>query len=119
MHELGLIENVLNTVRDSASKMNITRISKIKLVVGKLSMVLPDSLQFAFQVLSREALFENTVLEVEEKEVFCQCINCQYHFEVGRTYRFCCPYCGENRVNVISGRELHIDYYEAEEGENA
>ena len=49
MHEMALMDGVLNAVRESARDRNLSKINKIKLVVGKFSMALPDSLQFALR----------------------------------------------------------------------
>ena len=77
-------------------------------------MALPESLQFAFEALTQEELFEGAVLEMEEREIICRCSSCQEQFTVDREYRFTCPRCGEQRTEIISGRELFIDYYEGE-----
>ena len=69
MHELSIMEGVLNMVRESAVQSNISKVNKLKLVIGKLSMVLPDSLQFCFQALSQEEFFQDAVLEIEEKDI--------------------------------------------------
>lgn len=114
MHELSLMESVVDIVRQSAMENNIDRINKLRLVVGKLSMALPDSLQFAFQVLGQDEMFKNAELEIEEKEIICQCHGCQEHFTVKNNYNFICPHCGCNDVAIIEGRELYLDYYEGE-----
>ncbi len=44
MHELSLMQNVLQTVELSAEQHHICRINKVKLVIGQLTMALPDSL---------------------------------------------------------------------------
>lgn len=47
------------------------RVERIKLVVGKLSMALPDSLQFAFEAIKAgEELFRQADLEIEEKKSY-------------------------------------------------
>lgn len=114
MHEVGLMSNVLEMVRESARQRNITRIYKVKLVIGKMAMALPDSLQLAFEVLSQDELFKGSVLEIEEKEIQCRCSACQNRFTIDREYRFTCPRCGGNRTDIVSGRELFIDYYEGD-----
>ncbi|MGI6487890.1 MAG: hydrogenase maturation nickel metallochaperone HypA [Syntrophomonadaceae bacterium] len=117
MHEMALMDGVLNAVRESARDRNLSKINKIKLVVGKFSMALPDSLQFAFEVLSQEEIFAGAVLEIEERDIVCQCRGCQLQFEIDNTYRFVCPGCESRQVEIISGRELYIDCYEGEEAD--
>ena len=54
MHELSLMTSVVETIRESAEINNICRVKKIKLVIGRLSQALPDSLRFAFSVLCND-----------------------------------------------------------------
>lgn len=116
MHEMYLMQGVLDAVRESASQRKIVKITEIKLVVGKFSMALPDSLQFAFEILSSgEDLLKGASLIIEEKEIVCECKHCHSQFGVDTGYRFVCPHCGNRQAEVVSGRELYIDYYEGEE----
>jgi len=115
MHELALMQGVMETVKESATANSISKVSKVRLVVGKLSMALPDSMQFAFEVISTdEELFRSAVLEIEEKEVVCSCQQCQQLFTQQEQYIFVCSGCGSNQVDIIQGRELYLDYYEGE-----
>ncbi|MEN6350284.1 MAG: hydrogenase maturation nickel metallochaperone HypA [Syntrophomonas sp.] len=114
MHELSLMTSVLETVRQSALDNNITKVLKVKLVIGKLSQALPDSLQFAFSVLRTDEMFGSAVLEIEEKEIICLCPDCQTQFTVQDEYSFICPTCQGLRVDIISGRELFIDHFEGD-----
>jgi hydrogenase nickel incorporation protein HypA/HybF len=116
MHEFSLIESVLEKVRDSARQNNIKKINRVKLVVGKLSMALPDSMQFAFDAIAgTEELFRDAVLEIEEREPVCNCPQCRQPFPMADSYSFFCPRCGSTGIEIIQGRELYLDYYEGEE----
>ncbi|MBP8819715.1 MAG: hydrogenase maturation nickel metallochaperone HypA [Syntrophomonadaceae bacterium] len=115
MHELSIIQSVVDTVRDSAEKNGLKRVNKVKLVIGKLTMALPDSLQFAFEAVIVDEMFKNAVLEIEERDVTCECNSCQHRFVVDDAYCFICPNCGHDRVDIIGGRELYIDYFEGDE----
>jgi hydrogenase nickel incorporation protein HypA/HybF len=115
LHELALMQGVMDAVRDSAAANSISKVSKVGLVVGKLSMVLPDSMLFAFEVISAgEDLFQGAVLEIEEKEVICSCQQCQQLFTRQEQHIFVCSGCGSNQVDIIQGRELYLDYYEGD-----
>jgi hydrogenase nickel incorporation protein HypA/HybF len=114
MHEFSLMASIMDTIKETAVQNNIARVTKVKLVIGKLSMVLPDSMQFAFEALGKDDMFTGAVLEFEERNISCQCSTCQHLFEVDRSYRFSCPQCGCTEVEVITGRELYIDYFEGD-----
>jgi len=70
------MQNVLQTVELSAEQHHICRINKVKLVIGQLTMALPDSLQFAFEALKPGTIFANASLVVEEQKARCQCRRC-------------------------------------------
>jgi len=114
MHELSIMEGVLTMVRESAEQNHINKVNKLKLVIGKLTMVLPDSLHFCFQVLNQVALFQGAVLEIEEREIVFRCNNCEEQFVQENGYCFICPLCGTNQVEIVSGREIYLDYYEGD-----
>ena len=117
MHEFSLMENVMNTVKDSARENRIKRISKIKLIIGQMTMAVPDSMQFAFEVLSNayEPLFNNAVLEIEEQPVRCLCSSCGCSFEPSVMYMLICPCCQGAHIEITSGRELFLDFFEGED----
>ncbi len=114
MHELSIVEGVMNMVRESALQSNIKKVNKLKLVIGRLAMVLPDSLQFCFQALSQDELFRDAVLEIEQREIQIRCAQCREQYVLEDVYSYICPGCGANQVEIIQGRELYLDYYEGE-----
>lgn len=116
MHELSIMQGVTEAIRDSAEREHITRVSRIRLVIGRLSMALPESLVFAFDVIkSSDPLFKEAVLEIEERDITCQCQDCQYSFTLGEEAVFICPLCQSCKVDITGGRELYIDFYEGDE----
>jgi len=115
MHELSLVEGMMDIVRESASQNNIHRVTRIKLVIGELTMALPDSMRFAFSVLSEDELFRGAELEIEQWGVICRCEECGTEFKPGDDYVFLCPGCGKGRVVVIQGHELYLDSYEGDD----
>jgi len=115
MHELSLVEGMMDIVRESASQNNILRVTRVKMVIGELTMALPDSLQFAFSALAQDELFRGAELEIEQLGVICCCEECGAEFKPGDNYVFLCPGCGNGRVVVIQGHELYLDSSEGAE----
>lgn len=114
MHELSLMAGVMDAIRDSAAQNQLTRISRIKLVIGKMSMALPHSLRFAFEALSQEPLFQGCQLEIEERGIKCRCLQCQNQFDVEDEIFFRCTRCQSTGIDIIEGRELFIEFYEGD-----
>lgn len=114
MHELTIMNSILDMVRESARYNSITKISKLKLIIGRLTMIMPDSLHFCFEALRQESLFESATLEIEEVPAVIQCQACARESVQPDIYYFSCPACGSNQVEILKGRELYLDYYEGD-----
>jgi len=112
VHELALMEGVVRTLERTAEENGLKRITKVRLVVGKFTAALPDSLRFCFSLLTRDSLLEGAELEIEETEVIGKCRACAREFEVEHSFR--CPACGSQQVDIVQGRELYVDYIEGE-----
>ena len=114
MHELALMDSVMSIVRSSAQQRDIRRVTKIMLVIGEFSMVVPDSLRFAFEALSQEEIFQGTELELKLIPLLCGCRLCAQEYVPRDHYDLICPYCSSDTVDILAGRELQIEYYEGE-----
>lgn len=120
LHELALMENLIDIIEQSARAHDISRITKVRIIVGKLTVAMPEALELAFQVLTRPSTengshginWENAVLEIEEREVLAQCPECHKQFKVD-DLSLICSTCNRP-AQVISGRELQVDYFEGE-----
>ncbi|NLK52125.1 MAG: hydrogenase maturation nickel metallochaperone HypA [Syntrophomonadaceae bacterium] len=114
MHELGLMQQVVQILQASVQKEGLERVNYVKLVVGQMTAAQPDALQFAFEVFaSMENWLKGAVLEIEEREIKARCLDCGELFTVVE-YRFICSECGSLNHELESGRELFIDYYEGD-----
>ncbi|TBL80302.1 hydrogenase maturation nickel metallochaperone HypA [Paenibacillus thalictri] len=65
MHEVSLISEVIAIVSQAAAERELESIHKVKLVVGEHTAAMPDSLQFAFELLKDKPLADTAVLEIE------------------------------------------------------
>ncbi len=114
MHEIGLMTAIFEQITESAEENNIKRVTKVKLVLGKMNGALPDALDFAFTILSPGTIFEGGELEIEVVDITVECPKCGAVSEVEDVTYFC-PKCGA-RAKVKTGQELYIDYYEGDDG---
>lgn len=113
MHELSMVQEIMAVLKKSAVENNIGNIKKVKLVVGKLVAVLPDTMQFCFEILAKEPPFLNTGLEIEEIDICVKCDSCGRDSEVAGSW-FYCSFCGSPMVEIVAGNEFYVDYYEGE-----
>ncbi|RJX21993.1 MAG: hydrogenase maturation nickel metallochaperone HypA [Ammonifex sp.] len=116
MHEFSLVESMIELVKQSAAENHITRVTSVKLIVGKLIMAQPELLRFSFDVLSGGTILEGATLEIEERPLLMRCQGCGNEYAPD-FFEVVCPECtgiGE----VLSGKELHIEHYEGDSGED-
>ena len=110
MHELSVSSAVLDTVLKHAAGRRVTVIS---LRVGHLRQVVPDSLAFYFELVSRETLCEGARLEQEIVAARLRCDGCAREWDPEDAW-FRCTGCGGAGA-VIAGDELEVESIEVEE----
>jgi hydrogenase nickel incorporation protein HypA/HybF len=112
MHEMALAEGILAVVLDAADGEKVRRVC---LQVGKLLMVVPDSLQFSFQLAADGTPAAGAVLEMEEVPARWRCKQCAAE-SAPDLQPLHCQSCGAFAVEVVSGDELLVDTVELEKG---
>jgi hydrogenase nickel incorporation protein HypA/HybF len=115
MHELSVASAVLNTAVKHAGSRGV---SVVSLRVGKLRQVVPDSLQFYFEIVARDTVCEGARLELCEIDARLGCSDCTQEWQP-EIPAFRCPRCQSAVVHVLAGEELEVDYIEVEDEETA
>ena len=114
MHELSIAQSLMEVVLAEAEKANARRVLKVSLKVGELSGVVPDSLSFCFDLLSKSTIAEDASLTIEKVPIRGHCCQCENEFAIAdNSYR--CNTCGNTHIELISGRELQIGHLEIED----
>lgn len=75
--------------------------------IGELSGVIPEALEFAFEVLTRGTIAEHARLEINAIPVVCYCRECDRQFQP-KNYVYQCPQCQQISSNILTGRELEL-----------
>jgi len=114
MHEFSLMQNVLATVESTAREAKAERVTSIRLVIGELSEVLFDAMEFAFEALSPGTVCEGATLTETRVPPLARCMVCGAEFAHDR-YHWACPECDSLATELLKGREMYIDSIEIEE----
>ena len=85
----------------------------LHLVIGELSSVVDDSVQFYWDFVSKGTIAEGARLHFERIPAAFRCLDCQTEF--GRNDRYQCPACGSGRVTISAGEEFFLRSIEVEE----
>ena len=113
MHEQSIVESLLALAIKNAEKEKARKILRIYLVVGELSGVVDESVDFYFSLLSKGTIAAQANLFFMHIAAQLRCRNCNTIFSP-KNFDFHCPNCNEVRVEIINGRELYIDSMEVE-----
>jgi len=105
MHELSIAENIVEVVKENLAERRQLRSVKVR--IGELANVIPDSLEFCFSAITKGTPFENARLEIENVGIVVHCDNCGADSEV-EAFVFRCGNCGSTDVDVVSGNDLRV-----------
>jgi hydrogenase nickel incorporation protein HypA/HybF len=113
VHELSLVASVFDVLEEKAREHGAARVVRVVLKVGRMSGVVPDLLESAFDIYKKGTLAEGARLEVVVVPVKTRCPDCG-----GETVRedadFSCAACGSRRIEIVEGRELIVERIELE-----
>lgn len=113
MHEVAIITHALDAAVAAANEAGARRIAIVRLRIGRLVGVVPEALEFAFEVVRKGTLAEDAALEWTEVPVECRCRSCGRVFSPEGVV-YACPDCGELSSEILSGRELELTQVEIE-----
>ena len=112
MHEMGLVQNIVDIVLKTAEQNDIAKVLRINIRAGQLRAIVPEQLQFCFGILAKESpILDGTELVVETLPVKGKCKSCRHEFLV-KEYRFVCPECEHEDIDVLQGMELLVSNIE-------
>ena len=102
MHELSLATAIVDTCVERAAG---NRVLRIRVEVGQLAAVLPDSLRVCFELCAQGTTAEGATLEILETPGRAECLTCGAAAILSSPEGRCA--CG-GRLRITSGEELRI-----------
>jgi hydrogenase nickel incorporation protein HypA/HybF len=114
MHELAIAQNILEIVQQSVTEEQEPDVKWVRIRVGQLSGVVPDSLDFCFSAIVSETRMQQAGLAIEQVPTVSRCRDCGHQFQI-EDMVFVCPSCKSANLEMISGKELEILEIELED----
>jgi len=111
VHELSISSAIVDTVVRHADGRPVTA---VQVRAGRLRQVVPASLHFYFEIVSRETLCDGARLDLDVVPAALHCRLCAHEWEIDMP-DFRCPRCQSADVIVDSGEELEVTSIEVEE----
>jgi len=113
MHELAVTESILEITLRHAEQANARRVTDIHLVLGDLASIVDDSVQFYWDMISKDTLAEGSTLHFRRIEALMKCQDCGERYKPGDG-QLRCPKCEGGRVRVIAGEEFRLEAIEVD-----
>ena len=113
MHELAITQSMFDLVLEQARKAKARKVGKINLVIGEMTGVVSDCVQFYFDFISKGTLAEGAALCFLAVPPKARCQGCDKLFEL-KEFDWTCPYCGGNSLQIVAGKELFVESIEVE-----
>lgn len=111
MHELSVTESILEISLRHASQAKSKRITDLYLVIGQLATIVDDSVQFYWDIVSKDTPAEGAKLHFRRIPAELVCLDCDTHYTPGDEI-LACPKCNSARVRIVAGQEFYLESIE-------
>jgi hydrogenase nickel incorporation protein HypA/HybF len=111
MHELAITQSLFDIVLKQAEKEKAKKVESITLVIGEMTGVVIDSVQFYIDLMSKNTIAEGAKVIFKSVPVKVKCRGCGKISEL-KPFDYECPFCKATSLEVISGKELLVESIE-------
>jgi len=111
MHELPFVQGLLEIACRHAEQAGATRVAALHLVVGQMSSMVDDAVQFYWDLLSQGTLCEGAALHFRRLPAVFRCELCGHEYAFDGQH-LTCPQCRSSRVRLIQGNEFRLESLE-------
>jgi len=107
MHEMSIVEALLDAVRQELRSYTDAEVVTIKVRIGGLRLVNPEIMQTCFTAATRDTALSRSRLEIENIPARARCRQCHEDFPVEDNW-FQCPCCSAADGELLAGNELDL-----------
>ncbi len=114
MHELAITQSILEIALRHGNQAQASKITALHLVIGQLSSVVDDSVQFYWDMIAEGTLAEGAQLHFKRIPARLECTECGQIYSLEGSQLDGCPACESSKVKVIAGKEFQLESIEIE-----
>jgi len=109
MHELSLIQGILQAALDSAQKAGKKRIGEIRAKVRESGHPMEAySLQSLLDVIAKDTIADGAEMKIEVIPPTLRCGECDFTF-LSQTGTLICPRCRSGKLKVLDAEEIDLE----------
>ena len=113
VHELSITESILSTSIKYAEEQKARLVTDIYLIIGDLSSIVDESIQFYWDMVSIGTICEKARLHFNHIKAEIECQNCNKRYLLEHDLEPC-PHCSSMNIKIISGDEFQMESIEIE-----
>jgi hydrogenase nickel incorporation protein HypA/HybF len=114
MHELSIAQSIVEIVEQHVTPEDLQLVREVKVTIGEMAGVVPDSLEFCFSAIIVDTALQNSRIAIEYVPYTLHCSEC--HEDFRSAYGIVqCPKCEGFETIVVSGTELNVAEIEVAE----
>jgi hydrogenase nickel incorporation protein HypA/HybF len=114
MHEYPITQNILKIALEYGERSHATKITDLFLVIGQLSSVIDESIQFYWPILSEGTIAENAQLHFNRVPAKLDCTQCGTHYTIKDGQLSTCPTCESSQIKIVAGKEFLLESIQIE-----
>lgn len=107
---------MLEVALEAAERAGARRILRIDVVVGELTTIVGDCVQFYFEAISEGTPAEEADLRLRREPATARCEACGGQHSV-RPPLGPCPECGSLALSVTGGEDFYVESVEVDDGD--
>ena len=108
MHELPVVESIIEIATRHASKVNASRITELYLVIGQLSSIIDNSVQFYWDIIAKDTIASGAKLHFRRIPAEMLCLDCNKTYSPSNK-DLACPFCSSIEVKIVAGEEFFVE----------
>ena len=113
MHEMTIARQIVGIVEETLSTHPNTICTTVHIKIGEMRAIIPESLNFAYQAIIQGTRLSQSKLVITSVPVMARCHSCQKQMHI-RDFEFLCSACHSQDLEIMEGRELHVEKLEVE-----
>ena len=107
MHEMSIVLGIVKIAEDEVKKAAASKVELIELLIGDLSGVEKEALDFAWPMAVKDTVLEGAGRKVEYRKGKARCSDCEKEFDLENLLD-ACPYCNSYFKDIYQGKELKV-----------